>query len=108
MAHTLKRMGDCQKTYFVELKVDSVKRGGISVFTDQPELTEEIVGLIESAPALKKQRDDLLAACEELVADKDYLEQDEGIFACQCEPRGRHLAEPPKCSYCKAKAAIED
>ena len=56
---------------------------------------------------LKLQRDALLEACKELVADRDILQQDEGIFACQCLAKAPDdITEPPLCCYCLSKEAI--
>ena len=58
---------------------------------------------------IENHRDKLLAACKALVEDGEYLEQDEGITACQCLAKAPDdIVEPPKCGYCLAKAAIED
>ncbi len=52
-------------------------------------------------------RTDLLAACNGLIEDKDLVEQDEGITACQCTTKMPEDAiEPLPCIYCVAKAAI--
>ncbi len=57
---------------------------------------------------LTRHRDKLLAACKALVEDGEYLEQDEGITACQCLAKAPDdIVEPPKCGYCLAKSAIE-
>ena len=54
-----------------------------------------------------QQRDDLLAACEGLIADVEMLEQDDGVTACQCLAKTPDdITEPPPCNYCKAVAAI--
>ena len=52
-------------------------------------------------------RDALLDACKELVADRDILQQDEGIFACQCLAKAPDdITEPPLCCYCLGKESI--
>ncbi len=64
---------------------------------------------IAAAPATARHRDKLLAACEGMVKDREEAERIEGIFACQCLAKAPDdIVEPPKSSYCQAKAAIED
>ena len=63
--------------------------------------------LVASAPDLLRQRDALLEACKELVADREMLEQDEAITACQCMSSAPDDITPPlPCAYCQGKAAI--
>ncbi len=75
---------------------------------EESEKAEARVHLIAAAPATAAHRDKLLAACKALVEDGEYMEQDEGIIACQCLAEAPDdIVEPPKCGYCLAKAAIE-
>lgn len=51
----------------------------------------------------------LVEATKALVEDRNILQQDEGIFACQCLAKAPDdITEPPLCCYCLGKQALEE
>ena len=73
----------------------------VCIFRGSKESCEKYINsfpIIKAAPAL-------LEALKGMVNALDIIEQDEGIYACQCEsPMGNKVVT--YCSYCTAKAAI--
>ena len=58
---------------------------------------------------LTAEKKALMAACEGLIEDRELIEQDEAIGACQCLAKAPDdILEPEPCSYCKAKTALAE
>ena len=57
--------------------------------------------------SLQSENKMLRKAVDGLMAELDNIESDEGITACQCNPRTPEmLTEPDPCAYCYAKHVI--
>ena len=92
--------------------IDLISKEDGSIVAQITECEEDELSNIQRANAKElihrwNSQPDLLEACKGLVEDLKMLQEDEGITACQCVAKATDdTAEPPKCNYCKAEAAI--